>query len=354
MRLRGERSDRRAGDAAGAGARARLTARPRRGCGRWCAELGAERVVVGLPLSLSGADSAQTTETRAFAARLEQRAAGAGRALRRALHDARWRSAPAGSASEDSRAAAHLLESWLAAAREPGGGRRWLIATPAEEREAARLERERRRAEREAASTAAGPPVGATAAVQRRRPRRGAGHRGRRRAAANGETQEWQPEDWFDGDDGSGSTTSDRRARRTAREHEPSSPTVRRRRTTTTHDGRDDEDDEVPVGTRRVAHTSARSPAGRPRKHRREPAGAAASAGPAPPAADSARSTKRKHSWAGRLLGVLALVAAGVVIWFLVELFQPFQRPATRQRDRGDPAALERRADRRHARPATA
>ena len=33
-------------------------------------ELGAERVVVGLPVSLSGADSAQTAETRAFAERL--------------------------------------------------------------------------------------------------------------------------------------------------------------------------------------------------------------------------------------------------------------------------------------------
>ena len=33
-------------------------------------ELGAERVVVGLPISLSGGDSAQTRETRAFAERL--------------------------------------------------------------------------------------------------------------------------------------------------------------------------------------------------------------------------------------------------------------------------------------------
>src|ERR687889_250216 len=33
-------------------------------------ELGVERVVVGLPVSLSGADSGQTRETRAFAERL--------------------------------------------------------------------------------------------------------------------------------------------------------------------------------------------------------------------------------------------------------------------------------------------
>ena len=50
-------------------------------------ELGAERVVVGLPLSLSGGDSAQTTETRAFADRLGRRTRRSGRALRRAFHD---------------------------------------------------------------------------------------------------------------------------------------------------------------------------------------------------------------------------------------------------------------------------
>jgi putative Holliday junction resolvase len=78
------------------------------------AELGAERVVVGLPLSLSGADSSQTEETRAFAARLEDQLT-----VPVELHDERFTTALAGrtggSASEDSRAAAHLLESWLAA-----------------------------------------------------------------------------------------------------------------------------------------------------------------------------------------------------------------------------------------------
>jgi putative holliday junction resolvase len=78
------------------------------------AELGVERVVVGLPLSLSGADSAQTVETREFAAQLE-------RALPVPveLYDERFTTLLAaragGSASEDSRAAAHLLESWLSA-----------------------------------------------------------------------------------------------------------------------------------------------------------------------------------------------------------------------------------------------
>jgi putative Holliday junction resolvase len=76
-------------------------------------ELDAERVVVGLPLSLSGGDSAQTLETRAFAAKLE-------RQLRVPveLYDERFTTKLAqqtgGSAAEDSRAAAHLLEGWLA------------------------------------------------------------------------------------------------------------------------------------------------------------------------------------------------------------------------------------------------
>jgi putative Holliday junction resolvase len=77
-------------------------------------ELGAERVVVGLPLSLSGGDSEQTRETREFAARLE-------RALPVPveLYDERFTTRMAertgGRASEDSRAAAHLLDGWLAA-----------------------------------------------------------------------------------------------------------------------------------------------------------------------------------------------------------------------------------------------
>jgi putative Holliday junction resolvase len=76
---------------------------------------------VGLPLSLSGADSAQTAETRQFAARLERQLP-----VPVELYDERFTTRLAerhgGSASEDSRAAAHLLESWLAArASTPGG-----------------------------------------------------------------------------------------------------------------------------------------------------------------------------------------------------------------------------------------
>jgi putative Holliday junction resolvase len=77
-----------------------------------------ERVVVGLPLSLSGEDSAQTRETRAFATELATRL---GDAIPVELHDERFTTRLAQrmdgphAASEDSRAAAHLLESWLAA-----------------------------------------------------------------------------------------------------------------------------------------------------------------------------------------------------------------------------------------------
>jgi len=71
------------------------------------------RVVVGLPLGLSGDDTAQTTETRAFAARLHE-ALG----LPVDLYDERFTTRIAertgGRADEDSRAAAVLLEDWIA------------------------------------------------------------------------------------------------------------------------------------------------------------------------------------------------------------------------------------------------
>ena len=76
-------------------------------------EVQAQRVVVGLPLSLSGGDSAQTRETRDFAARLQ-----ASVDVPVELFDERFTTRLAqrdgGRASEDSRAAAHLLSGWLA------------------------------------------------------------------------------------------------------------------------------------------------------------------------------------------------------------------------------------------------
>jgi len=78
------------------------------------AQTGAERVVVGLPLSLSGADSPQTAEARAFADRLAGIVP-----VPVDLYDERFTTRIAqeagGRAAEDSRAAAVLLESWLQA-----------------------------------------------------------------------------------------------------------------------------------------------------------------------------------------------------------------------------------------------
>ena len=77
-----------------------------------------DHVIVGLPLSLRGHDTDQTRETRAFAQQLSQRL---GDGVPVEMHDERFttriaqRSDGAARASEDSRAAAHLLESWLVA-----------------------------------------------------------------------------------------------------------------------------------------------------------------------------------------------------------------------------------------------
>ena len=71
MRMRGQRPDRRARDADRPSASRPLRGAGSGACARSSRELDVERVVVGLPLSLSGQDSAQTAETRAFAARLE-------------------------------------------------------------------------------------------------------------------------------------------------------------------------------------------------------------------------------------------------------------------------------------------
>jgi len=85
---------------------------------RLAAELEAERIVVGLPVSLSGADSAQTRETRQFADRLR-----AAVAVPVELYDERFTTSLAhqagGSAALDSRAAAVLLDEWLNVGRPP-------------------------------------------------------------------------------------------------------------------------------------------------------------------------------------------------------------------------------------------
>jgi len=75
-------------------------------------EQGAERVVVGLPLTLRGESGGQAEAARTFAERLERRVN-----VPVELHDERLTTRLAertgGAGDEDSRAAAHLLESYL-------------------------------------------------------------------------------------------------------------------------------------------------------------------------------------------------------------------------------------------------
>ena len=79
-----------------------------------------ERIVVGLPLTLAGEEGAQAREARAFADRVA-----AAVDLPVELHDERLTTRQAdrtpGTADVDSRAAAHLLESYLAATARSGG-----------------------------------------------------------------------------------------------------------------------------------------------------------------------------------------------------------------------------------------
>ena len=77
---------------------------------------GAERVVVGLPLTMRGEEGEQAERARTFAERLERRVS-----VPVELHDERLTTRLAertgGAGDADSRAAAHLLESYLARSR---------------------------------------------------------------------------------------------------------------------------------------------------------------------------------------------------------------------------------------------
>jgi putative Holliday junction resolvase len=92
----------------------------RRGLALLCTlveEREVELVIVGLPLSLSGAESSQTREAKAFAAALSRRL---GEQIPVQMHDERFttriarRHGKGAKSDEDSRAAAVLLEDWLA------------------------------------------------------------------------------------------------------------------------------------------------------------------------------------------------------------------------------------------------
>ena len=96
----------------------------RRGLARLAAltsELGADMVLVGLPLTLAGEEGSQAARAREFAGRLRARVR-----VPVELHDerltTRMAEAEGGAADPDSRAAAHLLESYLAARRVATAG----------------------------------------------------------------------------------------------------------------------------------------------------------------------------------------------------------------------------------------
>lgn len=86
-------------------------------------EKGAELVIVGLPLTLGGEHGEQADAARAFAERLDRRLK-----VPVELHDERLTTRLAertgGAGDEDSRAAAHLLESYLLAHPSSVAGQR--------------------------------------------------------------------------------------------------------------------------------------------------------------------------------------------------------------------------------------
>jgi putative holliday junction resolvase len=75
---------------------------------------GAERVVVGLPLTLRGAEGAQAQETAAFVESLEAVLDVPVESFDERFTTSLAAAGPSSRAPEDARAAAHLLESWLA------------------------------------------------------------------------------------------------------------------------------------------------------------------------------------------------------------------------------------------------
>ncbi|MEO5576031.1 MAG: Holliday junction resolvase RuvX [Gaiellaceae bacterium] len=80
---------------------------------------GAERVVVGLPLTLRGKAGAQAEETAAFVAALDAFLDVPVESFDERFTTALAASGPSSTAPEDARAAAYLLESWLAWTSRP-------------------------------------------------------------------------------------------------------------------------------------------------------------------------------------------------------------------------------------------
>ena len=109
----------------------------------------------------------------------------------------------------------------------------------------------------------------------------------------------------------------------------------------------------IPASTPTRSSTTRRSP--------REPVASAGS--PARPVSPSqpragrssgaAPPPGKRHSWLGRIASLIALVLAGGLVWFLVELFQPLGHLAARPRHRDDRSAFQRQPDRATSWPPT-
>ena len=299
-------------------------------------------MLVGLPLSLSGGDSAQTRETRAFAARLQRSLT-----VPVELYDERFTTKLAeragGRASEDSRAAAHLLEGWLAR-HAAAGVAQWLTGADARRRSArrrgwrasasgpraaasrcrrrARARARRRRARRRGRPARRGPlrrqpPSPPPSPPRAPSPRRGRRRRRRRRRRSDA-----------DAEPRASSRGRPRRARAFRNRHGcPRAPRTRRspsgvsrtasriwsRRRRRPATGTEDTGSfetaehelELPSGTRRVSMRDKPPVPPPPRK----PRSTDGSGSPGEP--------RRRSPWLGRIVSLVALVLAAALIWFL-------------------------------------
>ena len=264
------------------------------------AEHGVERVVVGLPLHLSGEEGSQAALARTFCAELEAMLDGPGRDLRRAADDA------------------------------DGGGE-----PPRRRRRAARLAR-------------------------RRPPARGlpAGQRAERRRASDELRTGRRGDPFADPDDPGGPEREQRRREREEKRRQRARPSRPRRRQPRRRPRRRlagrarpapprtpeeefwDEDPEPPSGRRRPRR---RPP---PARRRREPAAARPAPRRARAPASSAAAAPRI-----RLPGRRARSSAlALVLWFLFALFQPFHGDGSGRVVGHDPEGRQRQRSRRHAR----
>ena len=338
-----------------------------------------ERVVVGLPLSLRGGDSEQTRETREFAERLARRLGDerAGRAARRALHDAHG-PAP-GRRGERERG----LARGRAPARELDGGAARTKVSALVSRQSitpgARAHRAGARARPPRARTAArrAPPRRLPSVRRSSRPPTAAGAAADRALAAS--LPEPRRLGRADAELGPHAQRADepqliaatrcRRLEPVPAERPPGRRAAAGRRASARPRSRSRQPEHgagrraapAPQSRRRrerLASGIGRGAAGA-RRTRRAGRGGGRAARRARAAAARAR-RRRGASAAGRRLtraraaALLALLAAVALVWFLLSLFQPFAGRGQREGDRVDPKGLELEQDRLDPRRATA